>query len=377
MKIIQLGVKTSSLAEFGLNYLVKKAGLKFKIELGGPGKGNAGDTAIGQSFKYLFKKEFTDSKIRFKNCRIIFTEKDISEINSADILFVGGGGLFLYDSFPNLVSDWQWGISEDLLDKINIPIVVYSVGFNKFRGQLEFNENFNETVTKLIAKSIFFGLRDTGSCNAIKRYVPDKLHKHIKLNYCPTLLFVDAFNFQKHSMRDNSVGFVIAGDRLKNRHRDLNKYIQNMKNFVEYLKSEGRETILINHNDDYWLSNYIKFNSFIDLNGKDSNLIYKTYFGIDTVVGDRGHSQLIPFACGCKILTPISHDKLGWFLEDMGLKEFGVEESDENLSYELIDRFNKLQSIDWSKIWNSKMDMIKETNAANMIFIKQQLNNAR
>ena len=69
------------------------------------------------------------------NCRKIFSVEDIDLINQADILFLSGGGLFLYDTFPNDVSDWQWGISEELLDKIKIPIIVYSIGYNKFRKQ--------------------------------------------------------------------------------------------------------------------------------------------------------------------------------------------------------------------------------------------------
>jgi len=110
------------------------------IEIGGNvrdgirvGRGNAGDTALGSAFRHLFEGEFPGSKIKFMECRKIFTKNDISEINKSDLIFVAGGGLFLPDNFKNDVSDWEWGISADLIEKIKIPIIVYSVGYNKLR----------------------------------------------------------------------------------------------------------------------------------------------------------------------------------------------------------------------------------------------------
>lgn len=371
MKIIQLGGKAgSNITEFGFNYLFKTMGIEFRLDH--VGRGNAGDTAIGTSFRYLFRNEFPDSKVSFMNCRKIFTQKDIDHINKADVLFVSGGGLFLYDTFENVVSDWQWGISKELLDKINVPVIVYSIGYNKFRKQLEFNNYFDETVNKLIEKSIFFSLRNSGSCNAIKNHIDKKFHKYVKLNYCPTMLLSRKFGF-KNTIDNKSVGFVLAGDRLKNRHEDINKFIEHIKIFVEYLKNNGIETVLLNHSNDTWIGRYVKFNKFVNLHGRDSRYIYKTYSKIDVVVGDRGHSQMIPFACGCKILTPISHDKLKWFLEDMGLEEFGVEENDEKLSEKMIDEFSKLNNIDWDRIQKERMQMIYKINRNNLEFIKQRL----
>ena len=102
------------------------------------------------------------------NCRKIYTKEDIDFINKHDVLFLSGGGLFLYDTFPNDVSDWQWGISSKLLDQISIPIVVYALGYNKFRKQRNFTDSFDITVNKLVEKAKFFSLRNSGSSRAIK-----------------------------------------------------------------------------------------------------------------------------------------------------------------------------------------------------------------
>jgi polysaccharide pyruvyl transferase WcaK-like protein len=335
------------------------------------GKGNSGDTAIGSAFEYIFKKKFPKNIVHFINCRKKFTQNDIDFINKHDLLVVSGGGLFLHDTFKNNQSDWQWGISKNLIKKIHIPVIFYAVGYNKFRGQREFKPIFNDTINELIKKSIFFGLRNTGSCNSLKNHTENSSHKKIKLNFCPTLILNE--DFKINTVKEHSVGFVIAGDRLQYRHKNIKKFIEQIKKFVIYLQSKEIKTILISHQNDTWIQDFIKFDKFIDLYKKNSKYIYKTYAKIDLIVSDRGHAQMIPFSLGCKILTPISHNKLRWFLEDVGLSEYGVEEYDPNLSTKLIKKYEKLQKIDWKKIHQKKMEKIFKTNNTNFKLINSQL----
>jgi len=352
MKIVQIGVKVG-----------KGKGVGF---------GNAGDTAIGSAFDFLFEREFQTNSVDFINCRKVFTEKDIDFINQHDVLFLSGGGLFLYDTFANDVSDWQWGISEELLDKITIPIVVYAVGYNKFRKQRNFNKTFDNTLNKLVEKSIFFSLRNSGSCRSIKQHIDKRFHEKVRLNFCPTMLLNNKFQYT--SQKTTDVGFVFAGDRLENRHENLEHFIEQISIFVNYLKTIGRQTILINHQNDLWINKYIEFDKTIDLFGVPPSKIYQIYTSIDTIISDRGHAQMIPFSCGCKIISPISHDKLKWFLQDIDLEEFGVEENDKQLSQKLISKFEKLSNLEWSIIHQKRMKKIIETNSKNMIEIKKLLN---
>lgn len=351
------------------------------VQENGVFRGNAGDTALSSAFQYLFKEEFPKNKITFMQCRKVFTENDVNEINNADLLVIAGGGLFLNDStnprtnevFENEVSDWMWGISKELLEKIKIPIIVYSVGYNRFRNQREFKESFTETVNLLAKKSIFFSLRNSGSVESLKKYIDKKYHRKLKLNFCPTLLLNNKYGF-KNNLQNKKVGFVIAGDRIDKRHKNLDEFSKHIKIFVEFLKTEGYETILINHLYDTWIEKYVKFDKFIDLYGKPTEQVYKTYSEIDVVVADRGHGQMIPFACGCKIISPVSHEKLNWFLRDIDLAEFGIDESDINLSKKLIEKFKKIQSLDWDKKHQLGMDKIKTTNYENIEIIMKLLN---
>jgi polysaccharide pyruvyl transferase WcaK-like protein len=351
MKIVQLGAKVGS--EFGM------------------GTGNAGDTAVGAACTKVYQNEFPDCEITYLNCRKIYTTDDIDLINTHDILFVSGGGLFLNDDFPNDVSDWQWGISPELLLSIKIPIVVYALGYNKFRGQEKFTSIFDKSVSTLIEKSIFFSMRNTGSCNKIKQHIPDKFHSKISLNYCPTILFSN--NFKKNSIRSKSVGFVLAGDRLLNRHKDLQQFVSNISEFTNYLKNKGIKTVLINHRNDNWIADLVKFDEFKNLYKKSVNEIYNFYSSIDTVISDRGHGQMIPFACGCKLISPVSHEKLSWFLDDLDLSNLYIDENNSHLGKSLIEKYELLSNLDWNKIYTTKMNMIQKNYSKNMIDIKSKL----
>lgn len=351
MKIIQLGAIIGP--EFGM------------------GRGNAGDTAVGAACTNVYQNEFPDCEISYLNCRQIFEQKHIDEINTHDILIVGGGGLFLRDTFPNNVSDWQWGISPELLSKIKIPIIVYAIGYNKFRGQENFSDIFDKSVSTLVEKSIFFSMRNTGSCNSIKKHIPEKLHSKIHLNYCPTILFKE--KFKKNPERTSSVGFLFGGDRLVNRHKDLESFVKNIKEFRNHLKKIGINSILINHQNDNWISEFIEFDEYKDLYKKPVEEIYDFYSSLDTVIADRGHGQMIPFACGCKIISPISHEKLSWFLEDVDLTEMKIDENDPNLGKLLIKKYDLFFTEDWKKLHYLKMNKIKQNYTKNFNLIKSKL----
>jgi len=338
----------------------------------GIGKGNAGDTAIGTAFEYLFSKEFPNNKTTFMNSRKIFSIEDVNVINNADVLYVSGGGLFLHDTFKNKVSDWQWGISQDLLKKIKIPIVVYSVGYNQFRNQRNFSKKFNDTVDTLVEQSLFFSLRNNGSCNAIKKHTKKKNFNKIHSNFCPTMMLNKKYNL-KHNFKSKDIGFVLAGDRLQNRHKNLENFVKHIKYFVSYLKKQGITTVLVNHQNDTWIKKYVKFDKYIDLFAKDTKKIYQTYSNLDFVVCDRGHAQMIPLVCGCKILSPVSHNKLKWFLKDMDLSEYGIEENDSNLSSKLIEKFEKLCKLDWKNEFEKRIQIVSSTNNKNNFIIKEKL----
>ena len=80
----------------------------------------------------------------------------------------------------------------------------------------------------------------------------------------------------------------------------------------------------------------------------------------------RGHAQMIPFGLGTPIFSIITHDKLSFFLEDIGKPEWGEELFSENLKNNLFKLLNKVKNnrnrvqqeiIECQKkIWNETAD---------------------
>ena len=62
------------------------------------------------------------------------------------------------------------------------------------------------------------------------------------------------------------------------------------------------------------------------------------YADIDLAVGMRGHSQLIPFGLRRKILSIISHDKMRYFLKDIGHPEWGVDVEETDFTDQLVEK---------------------------------------
>ena len=131
---------------------------------------------------------------------------------------------------------------------------------------------------------------------------------------------------------------------------------------------------MINHMRDQWIYNSIPFDHILDLSNKPARYIYEQYSKIDTVVSDRGHGLMIPLSVGCKILSPISHDKLKWFLDDVGLQRYGIDENNPDLGIHLINRYKDLCLMDWPKVHDKIMTMIKNTNHSNDRLVISYLN---
>ena len=114
----------------------------------------------------------------------------VERINArADAVIIGGGGLFLQDMNPNRLSGWQWKISAEALASIEVPLIVYSLGDNRFPGQPEFDELMRTHVSQVLEQSVFFGLRNTGSIETMTRFLGlDPASGPIRFRPCPTTI---------------------------------------------------------------------------------------------------------------------------------------------------------------------------------------------
>lgn len=309
---------------------------------------NAGDTLLFQATRDLFthflgpidwKLEPLWEEVTAEKTRLI------NEKGSA--VLVGGGGLFLRDQkgADAANSGWQWNCPPERIKEITLPLIVFGVGYNRFRGQGDFDPVFSEQIKTVVEKSVFFGLRNHGSRHAVCRYLPPSLHHRVRYQPCPTTIasyiYKDLLNSYRPAGSGKTMVLNAAFDRHEMRFGDKEKNIlEQLAGAVKRYCKEGWKIILANHKpQDAEMGKFldavgVSYES-VDLSGVYPEEIINFYCDKDITIGMRGHAQMIPFGLGKPIVSIISHDKIGWFLDDIGHPEWGVDVEDSLFSEKL------------------------------------------
>lgn len=297
--------------------------------------GNAGDIILSRLVRDSF--EFISSQIDWKGLHAhrAVNGSILSEINEKDGLLIGGGGLFLCDTNPNKRSGWQWNCDVDALSKIKVPIAVFAVGYNRFREQNDFAPVFKKHLKILAEKSVYIALRNHGSIDAIKNYLPVQLHNKLRFQPCPTTicykLYPEIISRYTKLKQKKTIALNCAFDRIDMRLKGkidavLLSLAETMKRCVldgyalQYFAHAASDELFLPYLDRVGVPYQI-----VKLYNVHPHDILKAYTKISLAVGMRGHAQMIPFGCGTPILSLISHDKLQWFLNDINHPEWGVE----------------------------------------------------
>lgn len=304
---------------------------------------NAGDIFLSHCIRKYFD---------FKYYNIIHvaeavTERTIEEINKTDVLIIGGGGLFLPDTNKNEISGWQWAISKELLAKINVPIIVYTVGYNFYKGQAQ-TELFRDSVNELVRKASFIGLRNSGSVKAVRDIVDEDIRKKVVFQPCITTI-TSSFMEVKEQVGRGVVALNMGMDRLENRlgdERKQKKVFEAVAKAIKKIEEKGYSIKYYSHGDAD--EDYIQYLEQQDVRFEARNLadslpleIQRAYENVELVLGMRGHAQMIPFGLGKKIITLSTHDKMKWFLEDIDLMECYIDLNETNsLEDEIITKFD-------------------------------------
>ena len=338
---------------------------------------NAGDIYLKHALQVAFRERFPELEFENIEMRKIFTDADIENLNRFDFIVIGGGGVFLRDTFPNTVSDWQWGCSAEHVSQITKPIIVFAVGYNRFRGQEGFDEQvFTRQLSTLVGKSSFFSLRNSGSVESIKAYLPNTLKNRISLTFCPSILF-PSHSVQRFQKPRRAV-LLLAGDRLERRHPRLDEFLAKLTGLVRELQRADVDVTIAGHqNNDFWyLDALAEFELPVkSLDGEAPSAVMNFYSNIDVVIGDRGHAQMIPFGLGCNIVSLVSHNKLQWFLDDIGLPDHGVEESDPALVDKVL-RLAMMPGTEFEESRESGMRRILSVHETSMDVIHDRIMSA-
>lgn len=307
---------------------------------------NAGDTLLFREVRNTIETEVPNTEWKLRQLWEHLDSESLAEINNTDGVIVGGGGLLLRDQAgaDTSASGWQWNISRETLDKITVPIAVVAIGYNRFRGQEDFDPAFTAHITRLVDKSAFFGLRNRGSIRALADYLPTELVPKLQLQPCPTTVLsrLDPRRRRRRRRTDDPVlRLNVAFDRPNLRFGpDPKPKLEALSRSIAHAQTSGWSIVVTCHKsadlqilpelDEQKVTYEVE-----DITDHSPSQILDVYQQSDLCVGLRGHAQMIPFGLGCPILSVVSHDKMGWFLEDIKHPEWGVDIDDPDLADKL------------------------------------------
>ncbi len=263
--------------------------------------------------------------------------------NEADLILIGGGGAIFNRPEDKSLSGWQFSIKTEDIEKLEVPIVIYSVGYNKFNyDENGFREGINENLKLVQKKSKLFSVRNTGT----KKELISRGLDSDKIEVIP-----DAGSFLEPKKikipgLDNSklkIAVNFVSDRpsytFPNPYQETkNEIVDNLiSSFEFFIKNNNAQIICIEHIKDLDLeiTDYMKEkigNNFISIQ-ENMPYIYPSsyifapflmdiYRQMDLVIGMRGHANIIPFGMGTPFIALSSHNKNRFFLEEINEEEY-------------------------------------------------------
>lgn len=344
---------------------------------------NSGDINLAESVELVMSHRMPNIRWTRRDCRKIFTSSHIREINEKyDFIVLGPGGIFLLDetngrgiakmnklSYRGIKnqSGYQWIISDNVLNQINIPLITFAIGWNQFRGAGRAQYPNPKSIEALIKKSAYFTMRHSGDIIATLANSNIALRESVHLCYCPTILNDRPIR----QIRKKIIGFEIANDRWQMRYRskkDMHAKFQHISKAMEHFRKIGYEIHVIDQCLDMmfidWLKETKHFNKaykVIVLKGKTRSFQNNYYSTLETIFATRGHAQMIPLGLGTKVVSIISHSKLKFFLEDISAESTGVDFKDVSLQT-LLTAYKEAQVFDF----NNSLEVIKENINTNV-----------
>lgn len=327
-----------------LSLLDQKKGGKTLTHIANFTTNNAGDTYLPVILRDLFNLSINADWER-RHAHTTVDSKAVKRMNQTKGVIIGGGGLFLKDTNPNNLSGWQWSCSMDDLQKLQVPIALFAVGYNRFRGQADFAPIFTEHVRLLTEKATIIGLRNYGSIDGVKQYLPAALHE--KLVFQPCMTTLSSYIYGAKALRENDtppfVAVNCAFDRSKLRFGQ--QIGRSLSNLASGLKQVGKHVPIkyYAHSpaDEVFLPFLDSFGvhyELVKLYDKSPRTVLDAYRAPLLAIGMRGHAQLIPFGSQRPIISIISHNKLRYFLDDIGAPEWGIDINDEHLADQLVEK---------------------------------------
>lgn len=296
------------------------------------GNSNAGDNLLVLALKKSIESLIGHFDYIDRNVRTALTGLDVDLINKSKGVVIGGGGLFLKDTNANDISGWQFPISVKQIEEIKAPMLMLAVGYNRFRGQDDFEPVFKENINAMVRKCKFVGIRNRGSINALRGYLDDDLKDKPVFHPCATTILSKLYDMPEADRQEPFVALNCAFDRSAMRYGERkDEILDATARVMAELSKDIKIKYYVNYGGDQAMLPYLDKNNvkyeLVSLSGPSISTtdILREYSAPSLVIGMRGHAQMIPFGCGTPILSIVSHNKMAWFLDDIEHPEWGAD----------------------------------------------------
>ncbi|MEU9388300.1 polysaccharide pyruvyl transferase family protein, partial [Streptomyces sp. NPDC048279] len=303
------------------------------------------DKLLPETVRLGFGPDTTSRRWHSVHAHRYFDQAALERVNARRGLVIGGGGLFIPDTMPNGNSAWQWNVPDEHLRAIDVPIMIYAVGFNAFDGQSYRATRFNESLRLLVEKSSFFGLRNHGSIAKVRGMLPPELQDKVVFQPCPTTVMRQLVpGWTDPSYREDTVMLNAAYDRAGLRFgHDYGHFLAQMARAVRRIGAHTEVKCVAHSLDDEKIAFDLRREHGISLPvipmyDFSNDEIRETYAKTRLVIGMRGHAGMIPFGVGTPIVSLISHPKMAYFLNDIERPEWGVSVHERDLGDILTER---------------------------------------
>ncbi|MER7945595.1 tetratricopeptide repeat-containing glycosyltransferase family protein [Streptomyces sp. NPDC094458] len=315
------------------------------VALFAEGHENAGDKVLPEAVRMCFGPDTGPARWHERHVHRLVDEPGLEELNARRGIVVGGGGLFLPDTAPNGNSGWQWNIPDDVLARITAPLAVFAVGYNVFDGQRYRRERFAASLTALVAKAAFFGLRNQGSVDRVRELLPEELRDRVRYQPCPTTVarHLDP-RLDDGADRDDTVLVNCAYDRAGLRFgHDYGHFLAETAAALRAIGERAEVRYAAHMPADEKFVHDLRREHGIALPVEplylfSNDRIRALYRRTRLVIGARGHAGMIPFGCGTPVISLVSHPKLAYFLSDIDRPDWGLSVHDRSLGARLAER---------------------------------------
>lgn len=309
---------------------------------------NIGDYYLGIGLKNLLRHYLRVDLIAETNLQgTVFNEYYIENVvnKKYDLLVVGGGGIIHGSHWPN---GWFWLIRQELIRKINIPFIIYGAGYNYFNDEGGIPSIGRSHLRETIRRCMYFSVRNDGSAERLFEQlrisvpeIPDPGF-HINLNRTYECIETDPF-----------VIIQPANDKPEHRFANLGgreHFIAETRKAVAYLSKKYRVIMAPHVYEDVILSQRIiegipnakswDFSKYAFDRATESIGYYQR---ARFVLAMRGHGQIVPIAFNTPVIAIENHPKHVGLMKKLGLDEYNISITSEDLSSNLISKILYLE----------------------------------